>query len=116
MKKMSDDTVVDLSCLQEYTDGDPEAMQELIEAFYETAEDGLTALEENVVDGQSEAWSSAGHKLKGAAGYVGAAKLKSLCARAQDMKTASQDERADMFVQIKQSYGDVCKFLEELQS
>ncbi len=112
---MSDDNIstIDLSCLHEYTDGDPDAMQELIGAFYETSEEGLKTLEDNIMDGESEAWSAAGHKLKGSAGYVGAEKLKSLCARAQDMKTASKDERAYLFKQIKQQYNIVCKLLEE---
>lgn len=110
---MTDEVLVDLSCLEEYADGDPEVMEELLEAFYETVTESLKSLEGNIVDGESNAWSEAAHKLKGAAGYVGAEKLRSLCAQAQDIKIASKDERQVVFRAINQQYDSVCKILEE---
>lgn len=109
---MHQDQPIDLNYLNEYTDGDPEAMQELIEAFIETADEGVATLEDNIVDGESEEWCRAAHTLKGAAGYVGAEKLKSLCAQAQESKVASQDQREAMLNTIKLQYVEVRKYLE----
>lgn len=110
---MSDNALVDLSCLEEYTNGDPEGLKELITVFFETAEESLNELQSNIVDGQNMNWSDAGHKLKGAAAYVGAEKLKSFCAQAQDMKTADRQARLEMYEKIKAQYDDVILVLEE---
>jgi len=110
---MLDNSIVNLSCLEEYTNGDPEAIKELLEMFFETAEESLEKLESNIIDGKNDYWSSAGHKLKGAAAYVGADTLKSLCAQAQNMNNATQLERNDIFKKIKIAYANVCIVLKE---
>lgn len=107
------DNIIDLACLEEYTDGDPEAMNELIEAFFEASQESVNELSATIVDGQSDEWSAASHKLKGASAYVGADVLKSLCAHAQDMKVATQQERAAMFEKLMAAYGDVCEVLKK---
>lgn len=111
---MSDsDSPVDLTYLEEYTGGDPEAVQELLEIFHETMEEGLEELKNNITEGENKTWSEAAHKLKGASGYVGATNLRELCAKAQDMITATLDERTALFGQITENYARVKKFLEE---
>jgi len=102
---------LDLSYLKEYTNDDADVMRELVEAFYISGEEGLKVLEENAVDGQSLEWSAAGHKLKGAASYFGAEKLKALCAEAQAMETASREERQAMLDNIRIEYKAACDFL-----
>lgn len=114
MPEISDTRVIDLSCLEEYTDGDPDAIRELVEVFHETASEALGLLEENICEGENTAWSDAAHKLKGASSYLGAEKLRSLCADAQEMKTGRLEERADLYQRIKESYGDVCEALKEV--
>lgn len=103
---------VDLSYLAEYTNGDQDAIRELIEVFYETADEALGDLKSNITEGENAAWAAAGHKLKGAAGYVGAESLKDLCAQAQNMKEATLPERETLFRQIKEMYGHVHTYLE----
>lgn len=113
MEQTKELPVVDLSCLEEYTDGDPESIQELLEAFYETANESLDGLSEHTVDGESDGWQQSAHKLKGAAGYVGAEVMRSLCATAQNMKVATMQERSEILDQIKQQYSAVCDVLEK---
>lgn len=104
---------VDLSYLHDYTDGDEEAIAELLEIFHETFAEELEKLKENVTDGENNAWAETAHKLKGAAGYVGAQNLQKLCARAQDMKVAAQAERQTLYVDIEANYSNVCDFLKD---
>ena len=113
---MIHDVLVDLSCLEEYANGDSEAMDELIDVFYETVTESLQSLEDNIVDGESMPWSEAAHKLKGAAGFVGAENLRSLCAQAQNLKTGSKAERQVLFDSISQHCNSVRKILEERQA
>lgn len=109
-------TPVDLSYLLEYTDGEPEAMNELMAMFYETAEGVLIDLKDNMTEGENKQWSEAAHKLKGAAGFVGADELKTLCAEAQAMMTATQADRTILYEKIKNSYTQVYKFMERISN
>ena len=111
---MSDEniSIVNLSYLEEYTDNDPESLAELIGVFYETFSGDLDMLEKNITDGENKEWSQIAHKLKGSSGFIGAEKLKILCASAQNMQTASLDERRSIYQRIKEAYGAVCIFLQ----
>lgn len=110
---MSETPLINLSHLEEYTDGDPEMMQELIDVFFETVDETLSTLEHNVTEGENEAWSEAAHKLKGAAGYVGAEKLRSYCNIAQQMRNVPQCERQTMFQNIHEHAARVCDTLKK---
>jgi two-component system sensor histidine kinase/response regulator len=102
---------VDLSYLKNYVDGDPEALNELIDAFHETFKEGIVALEANLIEGESQEWSAAAHKMKGAAGFLGAEKLKELCAEAQNMKVAAVSTRKEQFEKIKGLYLVITDYL-----
>ena len=110
---MDSTTIVDLTCLQEYTDNDPVAMQELIDIFYETAHEDLKILADSIAEGKGDEWYAASHKLKGAAGYIGALAMKALCAEAQNMTGSTPAMRANLYRKIKTSYDDACHFLKE---
>ena len=113
MNKSDDSQPVDLSYLQEYTDGDDDVMDELIEAFQETALEGLEELKKGVYETEMTVWNAAAHKLKGAAGYVGAAQLAALCVEAEGGGMVESDKRADLFNKIETSYAIICQFFEE---
>jgi|MDSW01.2.fsa_nt_gb HPt (histidine-containing phosphotransfer) domain-containing protein len=116
MTEISDTQIIDLSCLEEYTDGDPDAIRELVEVFHETASEALGLLEENICEGENTAWSDAAHKLKGASSYLGAEQLRSLCSDAQEMKTGSLEERTELYRQIEKAYANVCAALKEIDA
>ncbi len=104
-------SVVDLSYLEEYTDGDQEMIDELIAAFLETTSEGLVELKSGIDMEDSTVWTQAAHKLKGAAGYVGADTMKTLCAEAQAMTTSTQEERSSFYHKVVVSCDTVCDFL-----
>lgn len=102
---------VDLSYLHDYTDGDKDAINELLEIFHETFSEELENLHIEIVEGDSQSWCEIAHKLKGAAGYIGAEELRALCSQAQNMKTCSKEERAEIYEKIEGKYRFVCDFL-----
>ena len=110
---MSSHMLIDLSCLKEYAGDDPDALREMIEAFYGTADDSLKTLSDNISDGENPQWTHAAHKLKGAAGYVGSEALKNICSEAQEMQNCARDERLIAYGNIKKIYLEVCDALKE---
>lgn len=103
--------IVDLTVMRTITDGDEEIERELFSYFISDSEESLAKMEENCVDGENEPWSNHAHALKGAAQNLGCDALASLCCKAQDMKTATKEERDAMFAEIKKTYLQVKEFL-----
>lgn len=114
MTNDSEKAPVDFSYLEEYTGGDAEVIAELLEVCKETAKEGIGILKENVNSDDLTQWSAAAHKLKGAAGYVGAFKLKELCASAQTMElpAASVEARQNLYEDILEAYEEIVDYLE----
>ena len=104
---------VDLSYLQEYTDGDTEMIASLLDVFRETVSESLEVLKSAIQDPSMASWKSAAHKLKGAAGYVGATHMKALCDTAQNMDEGTLEEKKARFNEILYSYERVTLFLKE---
>lgn len=107
------DPVVDLSCLQDYSDGDHEAEERLISIFIKQALITFAKLEICCVDGLSTEWVEETHKLKGGSASLGARGLKHLCEEAQHMKEASAKDREIMLHKIKVAYSDVIAFFKQ---
>ena len=105
--------VINLDILNEYTDGDPEAVQEIVEIFYDTFESGLSELEKDLSHEKLEHWVAVSHKLKGAAGYVGAEKLRTLCAESQDLQDGSIETKEKIFANINSHYKVVKEHLKK---
>ena len=80
---------VDLSYLLEYTDGDEEAIDELIEIFQETVAESIEDFRKSIDPIDNDLWKAAAHKLKGTSGYVGAVKLRALCIEAEGISEPS---------------------------
>lgn len=110
----NENSTVDLSCLNEYTDGDPEVMKELIQLFFTSFDESLDNLKEEATDGQNIEWSNIAHKLKGASAYVGAEQLRSLCAQGQSMEDAQMNDRKMLVQQIETTYKTVQSELQSL--
>ena len=104
--------VINLKLLTSYSDNEEE-LSDFISQFLTQSNDSLKILEENCIDGECKEWSEAAHKLKGGAAFVGAEKLRLLCAQAQEMKIASRQERKSVFKEIKRAYVEVKKQLEK---
>ena len=110
IKKQS---IVDMSYLEEYAEGDDEVIKELLGTFFEGSFRELKNLHSNITEGENEEWTSTAHKLKGLASYVGAHSLKELCDVAQNMNPASLNDRQKIYNEIENDYDRVCRFLRE---
>lgn len=102
---------VDLVYLNEYADNDKDFIKELISVFLETSGEHMALLKGHISDGENMVWSETAHSLKGSAAFLGAEKMRLLCAVAQNMKIASISEREDLYDQIQSAYNDVLAFL-----
>ena len=105
---MTNKTLINLSSLEEYSDGDPEILAELLEAFYDTAESSIDALKQNISSGENPDWHKAAHKLKGASGYVGASRLTELCVQAEQMTDCDKSVRENAYTEISHLYSQIC--------
>lgn len=104
---------LDLSLLNQYTDGNQQAQKELIDIFYQKSKEDIKILKENCVDGTNKKWTDAAHGLKGSAGYIGASTLQKLCALAQSSKNSTKEEKLDIYKKINKNHKLVCKALEK---
>lgn len=112
---MSDDTspIVDLSYLNEYTDGDEDILNELLEAFAETVNEEMQKLKIATEEKDHKIWRTAAHTLKGAAGFVGAQKMKDVCARAQELETMDTAQNKSYLNEIQHTYDAVYTVLKD---
>ncbi len=110
-KKAAKPMVLDL--LSRYATN-PKDRARLIGLFRQEGQKSLDMLEEQCVDGQSDVWVEAAHKLKGSAGMVGAEKLHKHCADAQDQNDVSAAERKKILKKIRQEYDKVCEHMDGL--
>lgn len=74
---------VDRSQLEVFTDGDPEEERELVVIFLQQAEEMIALLAKSIEGETCDIWKSAAHRLKGAAGNLGANRLYKLCQQAE---------------------------------
>lgn len=111
-ENIDDLPAVDLVYLNEYAANDKAFIKELVVVFLETSSEHMATLKANILDGENKSWSEAAHSLKGSAAFLGAEKMRLLCAQGQHMLTASADERAALYNQIQESYRNVLAFLD----
>jgi CheY-like chemotaxis protein len=93
--------VIDLSNLKSYATTE-EDVRELLTLFLEESARTIDVLRN--IDGDSEKWAEAAHKLKGGAAMLKTERLRALCAKAQTMKSASRNERSSMLKDIEAEY------------
>ncbi len=111
MNNKSTNDLIDLALLDEYTDGSPDDMKELIEAFYETADESFEEANKSLNQNDTPSWEEAIHKLKGAFGYIGASKLQDFCEEIE--KNADETKRSDYLEKLQQDYTAICQLLKE---
>lgn len=97
---------VNLALLEEYADT-PEDVKRFVQTFIRQSNEGLKILQEHCIDGDSKDWMEAAHKLKGGAGMIGAKKLQTLCAQAQEMQTSTAKKRDEILKEIKNEYAKI---------
>jgi signal transduction histidine kinase/CheY-like chemotaxis protein/HPt (histidine-containing phosphotransfer) domain-containing protein len=105
-------TVIDLSKVKSFSDGDKEMEKELVAAFIKQSDKNLATLAETQTNNEVTAWQEAGHMFKGGALSIGADTLANLCHQAQLM-TGTPEERGALFGKINLEYARVKEALKE---
>ncbi len=103
---------VDINVLKEYAETDEE-IGDFAEIFLTQSEESINLLKENCSSGQNSQWVDSAHKLKGGSGMFGAKKLYEICSAAQEMDTASADQRELMMKNILQEYTAIKNYLND---
>lgn len=81
-----------------------EEMRDIANLFIRQSDDALKILQQYCIDGASVDWTEAAHKLKGGAAVLGATRLAGLCDTAQNLHTASTEERHAVLEEITVTY------------
>lgn len=106
--------VLDLTILRTFSAGEVEMEREFAGIFMLECDKHFTTLEQAIVDGESHAWKEAAHAIKGGAATIGALRLRALGTEAQNMLSATADERRTLYTQMQQAYADACARLREM--
>ncbi|QQG35385.1 MAG: response regulator [Micavibrio aeruginosavorus] len=116
--KGEEETIVNLSHLELFTEGDLGQEKILAEVFLKVGMGSLDVMQAHINGEKSEAdWSGAAHKLKGSSAQIGADSLSALCLQAEK-KTASLslEEKKCILSEIENSFGKVEEFFESRQA
>jgi HPt (histidine-containing phosphotransfer) domain-containing protein len=101
-------TLYDLTILKMNSNNDSAFIHEMIQLFKQNGTASIQTLSKNCIDGASQDWVEAAHLLKGGAGMIGAERLKTLAATAQNADSATAEDRLKMYNEIKDVYTKTC--------
>ncbi|MDY0030044.1 MAG: ATP-binding protein [Pseudobdellovibrionaceae bacterium] len=105
---------VDLTRLNEFTEGDKDTEQMVINLFLDTAYESFDMLKNAQLQDNSEDWSKAAHSMKGASGNLGAMALHSLCSDAERKGDVSKEEKSLILSNLYREFGKVESYLNGL--
>lgn len=105
---------VDLTRLNEFTEGDKDTESMVINLFLDTAYEALDGLKTAQLSDESEAWSKAAHSFKGASGNLGAMTLHAICADAEHKGDVSRKEKDVILSSLYAEFGKVESYLNGL--
>ncbi|TAL27108.1 MAG: response regulator [Alphaproteobacteria bacterium] len=110
-----DGALFDISLLEKLA-SNKDALRQLVAKFIEQSEDMLKILKDNCRGGMNENWVEAAHKLKGGAALLQAEDFTALCERAQEMETASAQDREEILGKIQGAFSAIKTALEKTKS
>ncbi|MFA7275210.1 MAG: ATP-binding protein [Pseudobdellovibrionaceae bacterium] len=111
---MDDSVPVDLRRLEEFTEGDKNIEQVVINLFLETAYESFGSLKEAILKGDPDAWKKAAHSLKGASGNLGAMTLHTLCSNAEMYNNEDEKGREELLNGLYAEFSRVENYLKGL--
>lgn len=115
LQPLLDDSVpVDLSRLNEFTEGDKDTEKMVINLFLDTAYESFDLLKNAQIQNSEEEWKKAAHSFKGASGNLGAMALHQLCTEAEHQCSLSNDEKAIVLSNLYAEFGKVESYLKGL--
>ncbi len=105
---------VDLSRLNEFTEGDKDTENMVINLFLETAYESFDRLKCAQLSEESEEWSKAAHSFKGASGNLGAVTLHAICSDAEHKGEVSREEKDMILNSLYAEFSKVETYLKGL--
>lgn len=105
------DHPVNRAQLEIFTNGDTHEERELIDLFLTQADEVIARLDGSLSEFEKETWRSSAHRLKGAAGTIGAQRLSHLCKRAEMNTDATLTQKTEILSAIKQELNRVEHYL-----
>lgn len=115
LEALLDDSVpVDLSRLNEFTEGDKDTEKMVINLFLDTAYESFDMLKNAQLQNSEEEWKKAAHSFKGASGNLGAMALHQLCTEAEHQYSLSSDEKSIVLSNLYAEFGKVENYLKGL--
>lgn len=97
-------TVLDLSGMRAYLDGDKEEEREIVSVFVSKSKKDLGAIEDAITAASLHDWSEACHSLKGSAALLGAEELRDICQIGEKMEAFDTQAMKDKFSEIEGAY------------
>jgi PAS domain S-box-containing protein len=105
---------LDLTKLDEITDGDAEFTAELLETFFASATESLAEVQHALAGLDRPQLSRIAHRLKGAAANIHAVTVAQTAARLeQDAKAGSHEELAELSAELRVQVEQVAEFLRQ---
>ncbi len=95
-KAESESVIFDRDHLKEYTDGDKETENMLVNMFLENLELDLNRLQNSFSKENFHEWEAVAHKLHGASVHMGAYALADICDRAQSLPAGEEGQMKDL--------------------
>jgi CheY-like chemotaxis protein/HPt (histidine-containing phosphotransfer) domain-containing protein len=105
---------VDLTRLNEFTEGDKGTEEMVINLFLETAYEAFDRLKNAQIGNESEEWSKAAHSFKGASGNLGAMTLHAICSDAEHKGELPREEKDLILNNLYAEFAKVESYLKGL--
>jgi len=105
---------VDLTRLNEFTEGDKDTETMVINLFLTTAYEAFDKLKNAQISDEPDEWSHAAHSFKGASGNLGAMKLHALCSDAEYKGGIDRDEKNIILSSLYVEFARVESYLKGL--
>jgi len=106
-------TILDLSGMRAYLDGDKEEEREIVQVFVNKATKDLGQIESSIGAGTLDDWQESCHSLKGSAALLGAFVLRDICHEGEVMTVCDAAAQKDFLARMQQAYDEVVSVLAE---
>lgn len=111
---MDNSVPVDLSRLNEFTEGDKDTEEMVINLFLDTAYESFDRLKIAQITNEPEEWSKAAHSFKGASGNLGAMALHAICSDAEHKGEVTKEEKDMILTALYSEFSKVESYLKGL--
>ena len=105
---------VDLTRLNEFTEGDKDTEAMVINLFLNTAYEAFDRLKNAQLSGETEEWREAAHSFKGASGNLGAMALHAICTDAEHKGNIPKEEKDLILSNLYSEFSKVENYLNGL--